>query len=144
MNRVHDNLWMGGIPPTGRSIGQYFDCLVLAAREYQASECYRGIQVTLAYLNDDGTPMTKDEAKDAVRTAGKVIKWLREGLRVLVTCHSGLNRSGLITAIALCKYNNLSPQMAVNAIRIARGHYALRNPYFLKFLQEYCGNRSRP
>jgi len=129
---------MGGCPPPDFPVGQYFDCLILAAQEYQVPWLFPEVQTALAKLNDDGSPMTKQEAIEAIRAAGRAIWWLNQGLRVLVTCFAGRNRSGLITALVLCKGVGLSPNEAIDAIRQARGPHAFRNSYFEAFLRAYC------
>lgn len=140
--RVHGNLWIGSAPPIGWTVGQHFDCLVLSAMEYPPGpECFPKVETLSVSLNDDGSPMLKEEMREAVRAAGKVISWLRDRKRVLVTCHMGLNRSGVICALALCKGKGMTPVRAVNTVRAARGPSALRNPYFLKFLSDYCSVR---
>ena len=139
--QVHGNLWMGGWPSPSCYVGEHFDRLVLFAREYQVPECFGSVQVAQVRLNDDGTPMTRDEAVAAVRTAARVIRWLTEDLRVLVTCFAGRNRSGLVCALALCKGPHAMPlEAAVKAVRTARGDNALSNPWFNQFLKDYCGS----
>jgi hypothetical protein len=137
-NEVCRRLWMGGCPPPDFRVGRHFDCLVLAAREYQVPWLFPGVRTALAVMDDDGSPMTREEAAEAVRAAGKTIRWLSQGMRVLVTCFAGRNRSGLITALALCKGGGLDPDRAIYAIRMARGPDAFRNPYFEAFLRSYC------
>jgi len=141
-NRVHGGLWMGGWPPPGYRVGESFDCLVLCAREYQIPECFGGVQVAQALLNDDGSPMAPGEREQAVAAAGRVIRWLGQGLRVLITCYAGRNRSGLVSAIALCRGPAaMAPEQAVRTVRAARGPDSLANPYFLEFLGQFCGPR---
>jgi len=136
---VINNLWMGGAPPPQANVGGYFDCLVFCAREYQIPECFPDVQVAQARLNDDGSRFKKQEAEEAVIAASKVIKWLEKGLKVLVTCFAGRNRSGLVTAIALCKGpSQMGLDDAVRLIRNARGPNALSNPDFMAFLMKYC------
>jgi protein-tyrosine phosphatase len=56
---------------------------------------------------------------------------LRKGEVVLITCHAGLNRSGMITALALIDLG-LSPKEAVSLVRRKRSRLALSNPQFVK------------
>jgi len=140
--RVHGEMWIGSAPPIGWTVGQYFDCLVLSAMEYPPGpSCFPNVDMLAVSMNDDGSPMQKSEMAEAVRAAGRVLSWLRSGKRVLVTCHAGLNRSGLICALVLCKGGKMSPTVAVETVRTARGPNALRNPYFLEFLDAYCSVR---
>ena len=139
-SRVSGNLWVGSAPPMGSGVSRAFDCLVLAAVEYQLDPAFfRGVEVLAAPLNDDGTPITMEEMATAVRAAGRVISWLAAGKRVLVTCHMGRNRSGLIAALALCMGPGKVPsEAAVAAVRAARGPAALSNGHFTGFLKAYC------
>jgi len=139
-SRVSGNLWVGSAPPIGPGVSRSFDCLVLAAMEYQLDPCFfRGAEVLAAPLNDDGSPITRGEMATAVTAAGRVIARLKAGRRVLVTCHMGRNRSGLIAALALCMGPaRKSSEEAIAAVRAARGPAALSNGYFTWFLRAYC------
>jgi protein-tyrosine phosphatase len=141
-NEVYEGLWMGGCPPPSFPMHRHFDCLVLAAREYQVPQIFPRVRVIQANMDDDGSPMTKEEAVEAVRAAGRVIRNLNSGLRTLVTCFAGRNRSGLITALVLCKGLRMKPDQAISAIRAARGPDAFRNSYFETFLRSFCGPTS--
>jgi protein-tyrosine phosphatase len=140
--RVLGGLWIGSAPPIGWTVGQHFDCLILSAMEYPPGpSCFPKVETLAVSMNDDGTPMRKQEMAEAVRAAGKALAWLKAGKRVLVTCHAGLNRSGLICALVLCKGNGMTSERAVEAVRAARGPNALRNEWFLEFLSAYCSVR---
>ncbi len=142
-SRVCHGLWMGGVPPIGMGVSQYFDCLVLAAKEYQYEWDYPDVEVIAVPLDDSGNPMSKAEMVYAIRAAGTVIRWLNEDKSVLVTCRMGRNRSGLICALALCcGPTAVTPEQAVRTIRAARGPSALGNRHFLSFLDEFCSFRS--
>jgi hypothetical protein len=137
-SRIRNNLWVGGIPPIGKGVAQYFDCLVLAAMEWQSHWDYPGVEVLQARLNDSQEHrMTRNEQMDAVRVAGIAIRRLSEGKSVLSTCHMGLNRSCLIGALILCRGpERFSPKAAVKLIRQARGPYALSNQDFTQLLND--------
>lgn len=146
-SRVIGNLWQGDAPPIGPNISKYFDCLVLSAVEYQLGpECFPGVELIQIELEDHGHPITWQEMQLAVKTAGQVIKRLQQNKRVLVTCHAGLNRSGLISALALCcGPQRMSPDHAIQLIRKARGPYALSNRSFRNFLYAfYVGGVTAP
>lgn len=135
-NCVMGDLWMGSAPPIGTRVGQHFSCLVLCAKEYQPHPgCFPGVRAMNAPFNDDGSRMTTDEIRTAVRAASQVARWLSEKRSVLVTCHMGLNRSGVVCALALMiGPSRLSAPAAVAAVREARGPHALSNPQFLGLL----------
>lgn len=139
-DKIVDNLWMGSAPPMMHTVSQHFNALVLCAAEYQPdADCFFGVHVHHAPLHDNFQFMPQSEIVAAVRAAGKVIHWANEGKTILVTCLAGLNRSGLVTAIALCAGPWKMPiQDAINMIRAARGPRALGNPQFVAFLESYC------
>ena len=142
-SRVIGNLWQGDAPPIGPYIGRYFDCLVLSAIEYPLGpECFPGVEVIRIGLTDHGPPISWNEMQLAVKIAGQVINRLQQNKRVLVTCHAGLNRSGLINALALCcGPKRIKPDQAIQLIRKARGPNALSNRSFREFLSAFYAGR---
>ena len=76
-----------------------------------------------------------DVGKIIVDVAGAVGSYLVNGHRVLTTCHQGLNRSGITTALILMKYYGMSAKEAADLIRNRRDRDALCNPMFVQFLE---------
>lgn len=75
---------------------------------------------------------------DAVHMLGiRVASMVDGGLRVVVNCAAGLNRSGLIVGRALIALGH-DPAEAIELIREARGPRALFNTTFEQFLLERC------
>jgi len=137
-SRVLDNLWIGGAPPPQAKVGDFFDCLILCAHEYQP-DCFSDIQIAFAPMRDDGLMISKEDAIQAVKAAGKAIRWTNSGLKVLITCYAGRNRSGLVTALTLCKGPAaMSPVEAVAKIKSVRGPDALANLGFVRMLFDLC------
>ena len=134
-NKIANNLWMGDYPIPFSKLEDEFDCLVLCASEYQFPSLFNNIRIAQANLNDDGTPITRKEAFEAVYTAKKVIDWLKQDLRILVTCIEGRNRSGIVCGLTLCHGPlKIRPTKAIDMIRDARGNNAMSNPWFIKLL----------
>lgn len=128
-DRVAPKLWMGSAPPTDRALADRgFDVVVLAAKEYQPHG-FRGIEVIRVPMDD--AQLSDREAWAAYDAASQVVAHLRAGRRVLVTCMMGLNRSGLITALAL-KGLGVPEQRAIAMVRGARGPRALHNRSFVR------------
>lgn len=103
-DEIAPNLWQGSYPGTGpevRSSG--FSMLVLCAQELQEpAELWPSIEVVHAPNYDDGaTPLTRDLLNIAVGAARRVEGALKQSRKVLVTCQAGMNRSGLVSALAL-------------------------------------------
>jgi hypothetical protein len=67
-----------------------------------------------------------------------VADWVYEqwtlGAKTLVRCQLGANRSGLVSALVLCRHG-MSPQEAISLIREKRGPIALSNPDFVRYLE---------
>jgi hypothetical protein len=139
-NELLPGLWIGSKPPRGtvlRDAG--FALCVFCAEEIQAKNKneYPGISVLNAPL-DDHEP-TDREKMIAVSAAKFVSNWIKENKgRVLVTCRMGLNRSGLVSALA---WKMLEPKRPVKHIiqemRRERSSFVLGNEHFVKFLLEF-------
>jgi hypothetical protein len=139
-NEIIPGLYQGSIPPEGpllRSAG--VGMLVLAAIEHQPSaRRFPGVAVLHAPLDDHLDPMTLEEVL-LIRVMGQLVaEHVAGGGAVLVTCQAGLNRSGIITAAALCQLG-LSPRQAVRQIRRQRPG-ALRNHSFVQHLPMVVGS----
>ncbi len=69
-----------------------------------------------------------------VRTLARfIIGLIADGRKVLVHCHGGNNRSGLVVARTLIE-RGVSPEEAIDRIRRARGPHALSNRNFVEWL----------
>jgi protein-tyrosine phosphatase len=123
---IPGRLYMGSDPS-----GAYLsvDTLVLTAMEHQ-SNIYSGPKTILHVpLNDDGSPITQNEVRLALHASKDVARRVRRGEKVLVTCHMGKNRSGLVSALTLVNLG-ASASTAIRTVRAARGQAALRNRDF--------------
>ena len=114
-------LAQGARPPVGVRLP--FDVIVLAAWEYQPE--MPGFEVLHVPL-DDAAPTASDRTRIRA-TARAVARYVRAGRRVLVTCHQGRNRSGVIAGLALVKLG-MPRNQAVRLIRTLRN--GLTNPHF--------------
>ena len=78
-------------------------------------------------------PLTAAQLADAGELARTAAAAVRAGRRVLVRCHSGYNRSGLVAAQALV---HLGYQVddAIFLIRYRRSKWALNNHLFVEYL----------
>ncbi len=70
-----------------------------------------------------------------MKTAGRVVRRLRKGRRVLSTCAMGLNRSALVAALAIQEIYGLSADEIIKRLRRARGPWAMSNPSFEQLLR---------
>ncbi|KKL93246.1 hypothetical protein LCGC14_1876630 [marine sediment metagenome] len=114
-------LAQGSRPPVGVRLP--FDVIVLSAREYQpAMPGYEVMHVPI----DDANPSHADRTR--IRSAAQAVAWhVRAGRRVLVTCHQGRNRSGVIAGLALVELG-MPRNQAVRLIRTLRN--GLTNSHF--------------
>ncbi len=127
------------LPDLLRQHGIY--AVVLAAKELQPepddSAFTLGVsELVLAPIRDSGS-MPPEELAETKRlvfaAADRVAELLRQGRRVLVSCAQGLNRSGLVSALALVRLG-LSPDEAIERVRNGRSPYALRNDLFQRIV----------
>lgn len=71
-----------------------------------------------------------DDASDTISNR------VREGKNCLSSCAAGLNRSGLVTALALMKLANMGPAEVIGRIRRLRHYKALSNPKFVETIHK--------
>ena len=133
---VIPHLWVGPEPKNVRGLGRHFDTLVLTAKEIQYASRFPDIEVIKAPLDDTEFPPTEDEIVIAYDAALRVARKVSQGKDVLVTCHLGRNRSGMVAALAM-RMLGYGPKETVNKLRGARGDEALRNPWFEQMVVRY-------
>jgi protein-tyrosine phosphatase len=124
---LFEKLAQGSVPHEGAHLAQEFDVVVLCAMEHQ-NVYLPGVEVLRCPL-DDARPTTA-EVRRAWRTAHRVARRIEANKRVLVTCHMGWNRSGLVSALTL-RVMGFTPREAVHVVRKARGLRALGNKDFV-------------
>lgn len=129
--RILPRLYQGSIPPTGATLRRAgFGALVLAAEEHQPSaRHFPGLYVLHAPLDDHEYPLTGQEWTQIATAAEFAAVGVRKGMRVLVTCQAGLNRSGIITAMAVMMLTGCSGDQAVRLVQ-SRREDALCNSSF--------------
>jgi len=129
-------LCQGSAPPPGPYVRQAgFHTLILCAMEYQPEpQSFPGVEVVYAPNNDDGSPPTREQFALALRAARIATARVRAEKRVLVTCMAGRNRSGLVSALTLYMLG-MSPDRAIDRVRMKRRRNALVNPHFVRALR---------
>jgi len=132
--RVAPKLYMGSRPPEDPLLGTAFDVVVLCAQEYQPPQGAFGRAKIVRCPIDDAAP-SQAESQAIVETGTRVASAVRQGRRTLVTCHAGLNRSGVVTAYALI-VNGVHVREAIAMVRRARGSSALFNTHFVNLLRQ--------
>jgi len=124
-NEIIPGLWQGSEPPRGYALAKAgFNVLTLAAEEIQPKLIeFPGIDAVIhAGINDDpGSGMTAKEWRTATRAAKIVSDHVAAGRRVIVTCQAGVNRSGMIVALATRNVTGMSGEDCVALVRHRRG-----------------------
>lgn len=121
-------LAQGSVPPPHVVIP--FDVVVLTAIEHQHIPL-PGYEVLKVPLDDSGPPPTPEERRLIYENARRVARRVLAGKRVLVTCHQGRNRSGVIAGLALVELGVPGPKAAHRIQRIRDG---LVNPHFYRMV----------
>lgn len=107
-----------------------FDLLVLCAAEVQPEPRAKlPAPVLRVPLRDVEEPLSPQQRQMVTRAAREVARRVARSERVLVTCAMGLNRSGLVSALAL-RALGADSREAVTLVRRARGPLALGNQSF--------------
>jgi hypothetical protein len=134
--RIAQGIYQGPCPDSTEQVRRGgFHVLVFCAREiqpYLPPHIAKGLHVLYVPLNDSAMdPMTDDEWRAACEAGREVAQLTAGGARALTTCAMGLNRSGVVNALALHYRFGVSGKNAVSRIRMMRGGNALHNPSFV-------------
>lgn len=137
-------MYQGSVPPRGRVLRDLgFDVLVLCADEHQFAEAYDGIEVVLAPTYDDEDPRVLQRFLPVWERAAAVVSdRIERGQKVLVTCRAGLNRSGMVSAMALHRLTGWSGERCVEHVQTCREH-ALCNQTFAQHLIDTLEEETR-
>lgn len=125
---IGENMWMGGcpqkeLPPMTRFVVSLFP--------WQPYQVPQGITVLNAWLEDTHEV---PEVAELVAIARFISAARRIGT-VLVHCQAGLNRSGLVLALAMM-VDGASANFAISHLRERRNDWVLCNTTFEQWLRE--------
>jgi len=144
-SHIHSGLWQGAYPPTGTILKELgFSLVILCAQEYQppASQ-FPGVRVCYAPNVDDfDYQPSRETLNTTIKAANLVVEFLKQKKLVLVTCWAGVNRSSLVSALALHKFLGISGSDACALIQSKR--YTLTNPQFIKCLSKLPAHVNDP
>lgn len=139
-SHIIGTLYQGDRPPLGADLTD-FDLLVLCAQEWQPrvrDGTFIGVgEVYHCPLDDAGwRPLDPCEIAAITTAAKTVAMYLRANKKVLVTCAAGLNRSGVVSAMAMRMAYGVTPPRAIMLVRHARGQFALSNASFVRLIEQ--------
>lgn len=134
-DRIHLNIFQGGVPPQGSILEKNgVSLLVLAAEEFQDASRYPGVEVVCASSDDrSDIPIKPEWVKRWRKAADIAAQYAMDNKKVLITCAAGLNRSGMVTAFTLHRITGWSGAKIVKHIQECR-QGALCNRRFVKYL----------
>ncbi|MFM2152758.1 MAG: hypothetical protein RL199_1193 [Pseudomonadota bacterium] len=144
-DEVADRLWQGGAPPLDARVRRAgFDLLVLCAEEYQPpEEAFAGVRVLHA-PNEDAPDITPRQWRGALDASREVAAALRRGEKVLVTCAAGLNRSGLVSALAMLRLAGAGADASAIVAQVqSRRFLALCNDRFVELVHLFARDARR-
>lgn len=120
-NEIIPGLWQGAAPPSPESVlGDGFTALVLCARDFQPkTEEFPGVVVVHAPFDDTEKP-SKDQLDTAVWASAQVEQLHKKAHKVLVTCQAGINRSGLVVALALHRIKGWPGDFCIQVVKQKR------------------------
>lgn len=134
----------GSYPALKGTAFQHADILVLCAEEHQA----KGMKpppgkniIRLGFDDDSYRPIPVEAGKIFHAHAKQLGAAALGGRKILITCHMGLNRSGLITALTLMHGFRMTANDAIKLIRARRDKECLCNPMFEQWLRNHDRRR---
>jgi protein-tyrosine phosphatase len=131
-SKIVPHLWQGGYLSPGQIDVPLALHVACAAEIVPSRNSAREVVHLPLHDQTDVNWVDLPDWRDAVTSAAELVALTVQRKRdTLATCHLGLNRSGLVVALALCKLG-FAPDAAIAMIRWARGHIALSNPRFVE------------
>ncbi|MCG6496136.1 protein phosphatase [Kitasatospora sp. A2-31] len=136
-SEITPGLWMGGhfVTPPRRPlepvvVEREFD-LVVSLFTRAGHGPAPGVEHLVREVPDG--PLSAGQLLAVGEAAAYTAEAVRQGRRVLVRCHSGCNRSGLVVAQALVELGHQA-ERAVELVRERRSPWALNNRLFVEYL----------
>jgi hypothetical protein len=124
LSEIVPNLWQGSKHSISRFLDRYkFNVLVLCAEEWQPPRSMFPDSVEVIYSPNADDPFrdpTRNELLRAVHSGRRVAIAVRKNRKVLTTCMAGLNRSGLVNAIALHFLTGDDGRTCMRRVRLKR------------------------
>lgn len=145
ISHVGDNLWQGSYP-VGRPNHKFKWIINLASKSLTSSHITsESSSFARNYLLHEHQFIISTYFPDSevhplessfIHGLADMVNTFRSSGPVLVHCEAGLNRSGLICALALMKKESISSDEAIGRLRQMRGYQVLFNKRFCEFLKQ--------
>lgn len=134
-NEILPNLWIGSEPYLPAEVYKDFDTIVFSAKGIDVRPYFKKFsdKKILQTALEDRLYLPEGTFIKAEQMAYWVADEVFAGRKVLVTCAAGLNRSGLITALALRLITGKSGVECVKEVQEKR-FGALNNETFAKYV----------
>lgn len=138
--QIVPNLWMGGVDFNCSTTGgqrivskspQDLFAVVISLYRRDGFDPHGQVAHHVSLFADSG--LDTDKISRANLMAAHAADAVREGKKTLIRCQAGLNRSGLVTGLAL-RSLGYSAQEAIDMIRAKRSPWALCNEHFEAYL----------
>lgn len=138
-DKIVSRLYQGSFPEPEDAVRRGFDVVVFCARGAQPDRAWlraapRIVAINAGINDDPWIPLSAADQRKVIGAATHVASRWKRGARVLITCQAGLNRSGLVTALAL-RNLGIDRRVAVILIR-QRREGALFNPLFVRYIND--------
>ena len=135
MIKVIEGLYQSGFPDFAEIIKENIQAVIYLARRQRQLPDDVSPGENFLYIwwpiEDGSVPDTRI----LEGLADLAVRFLKDGLRVLISCAVGINRSSLLVSLVMMKYLQIDPQEAIDQIR-AKNPLALSNEDFYNWLRE--------
>lgn len=139
-SKILPGLFQGGAPASASQVSAAgFQLLVLCAREVQpTAHALNDLTVLRCPLDDNDVPIDNATWSQIWKTGHEVAHAVEDHRAVLVTCAQGLNRSGIVTGVAVHLLTGWEGKRVVEHIQRRRDG-ALFNQTFATAIRQLRG-----
>lgn len=129
VSQVSMNLWMGACP-IGTAPAKFDYIVALYDGELPYRLCPHQLRTVAHMVDCEFLP-----ERALLESLAALVNWYRARGATLIHCQAGLNRSGIVAALALMRAGDTAPQ-AIAQLRARRHATVLCNPWFEQWLRE--------
>jgi len=136
-NPTGAELWQGGERDLHEALARNVKVATFAAWEFKPQNVGSGFTCYFGPFRDAGSmPPAEIEETRAIakRLAEALVRHLLRGEHVISLCSQGLNRSGLVSALAIMELTGWTGEDTIKLIREKRSMFALNNGLFVDLI----------